>query len=150
MFKKFKNRRAANKLANQASEKEHNTLCSASTMLQLQVLNRNNLKPSKFLESIFTRGYIVGFFSAAMELTQTSPKEVEDFVILINLGHLYLFSGDALLAKAYTFDSLSLMFDKNKEFTVAFEIGFEQYMNAVKSDKKALGLMAHMMEFKDK
>lgn len=150
MIKWFLNRRAQKKLSSQASHKEHEVLFNASFLLKTQLIGSNikNQTPYAFFKSNFTRGYIMGFFSSALENANLNPKNANDHAILMSLGHSYLFYGDMLASKKYTLDSLVILASDDKEFIDAAEFGFDEYTNAVNKSESAFGLLKHLMSHK--
>ncbi len=77
------------------------------------------------LHSLFVRGYLIGFFDAALQCAGVQVKSDEQFFTLMLLGHTQLLVKDIPDSTAYTFDSLRLQ--GSPDFDSAQTAGGQEY-----------------------
>lgn len=104
-------------------------LASAAEILKVDLLlcKAQAEKYNNFLNSMFVRGYIVGFFDCARQSANINVTSDAHFISLISIGTSYLFEGDIKKAGLYTVDSL--VFQGDQEFDDGQMQGGEMYFN---------------------
>jgi len=139
MLGMFKKKRSPNKAAD---GRTHEVLARAASLLDLQLMlcraecNQYN----KFLRSKFVRGYLVGFFDAALQQAGIDAAEDDQFMLFISIGHTYLMGGDSERAGSFALDSLALQGDS--EFDRGQAQGGAEYFDFLSAERRSpQGLM---------
>jgi hypothetical protein len=89
-------------------ERSHEILARAAAMLEMQLmLCRSQPGYEQRLGKDYVRGYLVGFFDAAIQHASLPAHNEQDFFLLIAAGHTYLFSGNANIGGSFALESLS-------------------------------------------
>ena len=96
-----------------ADERSRDILARAAAMLEMQLMlcKAETKKYKEFINSKFARGYLIGFFDAALQHAKIRVTDEKHFCLLISVGHTYLMQGDIDKAGDYTLESLSLQGD---------------------------------------
>lgn len=112
-----------------ADDRTHEVLARAAAMLEMQLMlcKAEREKYSEYLRSKFVRGYLVGFFDAALQHASIDAADDERFMLLVSIGHTYLMEGDSETAGYFALDSLGLQGDP--EFDRAQAQGGTEYFD---------------------
>ncbi|ABP81769.1 hypothetical protein N5D27_14435 [Stutzerimonas stutzeri] len=123
MFGIFKKKQTR---ANRIDERSHEILARAAAMVEMQlVLCKSQPEfEQKFLGD-FVRGYLVGFFDAAIQHANVPAHSDQEFFQLIAVGHTYLFSGDTNKAENFALGSMGRQ--GSASFDAAQVQGGEEY-----------------------
>ena len=122
----FKKKQPSNRVAD---DRTHDVLARAAAMLEMQLMlcKAGREKYSEYLRSKFVRGYLVGFFDAALQHASIDAADDERFMLLVSIGHTYLMDGDSETAGNFALDSLGLQGDP--EFDRAQAQGGTEYFD---------------------
>ena len=126
MLSMFKKKQSSNRVAD---DRTHEVLARAAAMLEMQLMlcKAEREKYSEYLRSKFVRGYLVGFFDAALQHASIDAADDERFMLLVSIGHTYLMDGDSETAGNFALDSLNLQGDP--EFDRAQAQGGTEYFD---------------------
>lgn len=126
MLGMFKKKQPSNRVAD---DRTHEVLARAAAMLEMQLMlcKAEREKYSEYLRSKFVRGYLVGFFDAALQHASIDAADDERFMLLVSIGHTYLMDGDSETAGNFALDSLGLQGDP--EFDRAQAQGGTEYFD---------------------
>jgi hypothetical protein len=116
-------------LTSKIDPRSHDVLSRAAAMLEMQFMlcKADDRKYKNFLHSKFVRGYVVGFFDAAIQHANIPVDGDDKFYLLLAAGHAYIFDGNTEQATNYAFDSLVLQGDQ--EFDQAQRQGGAEYFD---------------------
>lgn len=126
MLGMFKKKQPSDRVAD---DRTHEVLARAAAMLEMQLMlcKAEREKYSDYLRSKFVRGYLVGFFDAALQHASIDPADDDKFMFLVSIGHTYLMNGDSERAGNFALDSLALQGDP--EFDLAQAQGGAEYFD---------------------
>ncbi|EJM69954.1 hypothetical protein [Pseudomonas sp. GM55] len=116
-------------LKNEIDPHSHDVIARAARMLEMQLLlcKADDKTYDGFLHSKFVRGYIFGFFDAAMQRANIPLDSDDQFYLLLAAGHTYIFDGNTEQATNYVYNSLALQGDQ--EFDQAQGQGGTEYFD---------------------
>ena len=107
-----------------------------AAMLDLQLaLCKRYRDYSRQLKSEYARGYILGFFDAALQYANVPVESDDAFFVLMGLGHAYLFEGDSEKGGRFALDSLALQ--ENETFSGAMKVAGEEYFAYMGDSKRS-------------
>jgi hypothetical protein len=110
----------------------------AATMLQMQLSLCSSSLTDESFDTDFFRGYLFGFFDAAIQTSGVDRDNAVEFDALILLGHFYLIGAKPERIGSYVLESRSRT--KNRAFQAAQLQGGNEYVDFVRENRQALGL----------
>lgn len=109
--------------------------------IQLHLCRSNSDFDQRFCTDV-VRGYLFGFFDAAIQYAKISH---ENFELLVVLGHSYLLSGNVEKARAYVLESASRQ--GSEEFRTSQKRAGDEYFSYLDGKfSQPIGLMTYFQE----
>ncbi len=97
------------------------------------------------LQSHFVRGYLFGFFDAAIQRLNLPHKSEQDAILRIIAGHSFLFHDQTIDAIQYVKDSINLQDDPT--YKAAYQVGIDELFECFGPEgRKPYGLTTYFME----
>lgn len=143
MFGLFKKKQPAPK---RIDERSHDILSRTAALLEMQlILCRSDEKYTELFNGNFVRGYLVGFFDAAIQHSGIPVESDQDFYLLIAAGHAHLFSGNTDKAAGFALESMHCQ--QNIEFNEAQRQGGEDCFKFLSGEiRNPTGLLSYFHE----
>jgi hypothetical protein len=111
-------------------ERSKDLILRSAAILELQlILCKSTQNYKTLLGSNFARGYLIGFFDAAIQYYGIPVESDKDFATLTTLGHTYIFSGETQAAANFTIESMSRQ--GNAEFDIGQAQAGKEYFDYV-------------------
>ncbi|AZP10735.1 hypothetical protein [Undibacterium parvum] len=119
---------------------------SVATVLDMQLLLcRNRPNYTAELQSKFVRGYLFGFFDAALQRLGSPCKSEEDAILRIIAGHSIVFHDQNIDTIQYVKDSVNLQDDPT--YKAAHQKGVDELFRCFGTEeRKPVGLIKYFME----
>lgn len=148
MFSYFlkKKRSPIDNLFNSLDEQSIKALGSVAKVLAIQLLPcRNRPSYSTELQSKFVRGYLFGFFDAAIQRLGLPHRSEEDAILRIIAGHSFVFHDQNIDAIQYVRSSIDLQDDPT--YKLAHQKGVNELFDCFGiNERRPLGLAQYFME----
>ncbi len=106
--------------------------------VQLAFCSLDASRYQTFLHEKFARGYLTGFFDAAIQLSGIPIMDGEDYAQLIAAGHVRLMGGSRAKAVPFTVESLDLQGDP--DFDLGRQHGGREYFDFMGEKVNPMGL----------
>ncbi|MHB1144466.1 MAG: hypothetical protein ACYCZS_06145 [Thiobacillus sp.] len=141
-----KKRTPIDNLLNSLDEQSVKALGSVAKVLVIQLLPcRSQPGYNAELQSKFVRGYLFGFFDAALQRLGLPHRSEEDAILRIIAGHSFVFHDQNIDAIQYVKDSVGLQDDPI--YKAAHQKGVDELLECFGTDeRRPLGLVQYFME----
>lgn len=149
MFSFFRKKRKEriDMLLDTLDERSVNGVAAAAKTLMAQLMMstyRHNYVD--LLKSNFVRGYLFGYFDAAIQRMQLPCQSENDALFRIIAGHYFLFYDQRIDVIEYVQNSIDLQFDS--EYKQAHELGVKELFGMYDNEERPLSLMQYIVEQK--
>lgn len=141
-----KKRDPLNAVFDSLDQRSIEALGSVAQVLTIQLfLCRSRLSYSDELKSKFVRGYLFGFFDAALQRLGLPCKSDDDAILRIIAGHSLIFHDQKIDVIQYVKDSVNLQDDP--EYTAAHQKGVDELFDFFgPEERRPFGLPTYFME----
>lgn len=117
----------------------------AKVLVSQLLLCRSRPSYTAELQSKFVRGYLFGFFDAALQRLGLPHKSEEDAILRIIAGHSFVFHDQNIDAIQYVEDSVNLQDDPT--YKAAHQKGVDELFECFGTEERnPLGLTTYFME----
>lgn len=141
-----KKRAPIDNLFNSLDEQSVKALGNVAKILIVQLLLcRSRPSYRSELQSKFVRGYLFGFFDAALQRLGLPHRSEEDAILRIIAGHSFVFHDQNIDAIQYVKDSIELQ--DNSTYKAAHQKGVDDLLECFGApERRPLGLVQYFME----